>query len=61
MRLFKLNTQKLAGLYYLLPVPQTPWEYIHINFVTKLSEDDGFGTIMMCIDLFSKVVVVVPL
>ena len=38
-----------------------PWEQIHIDFVTELPEDDWYGTIMTCIDRFSKMVVLVPL
>ena len=36
-------------------------EQIHIDFVTELPEDDGYRTIMMCVDHFSKIVVLVPL
>ena len=38
-----------------------PWESIHIDFVMELSEDDGYRTIMICIDQFSIMVVLVPL
>ena len=33
----------------------------HIDFVMELPEYDGYGTIMMCIDQFNKIVVLVPL
>ena len=42
-------------------MPQTQWEQIHINFMTELPEDDWDGKIMMCIDCFSKMVVLVLL
>ena len=38
-----------------------PREQIHINFVTEFPEDDGYRTILTCIDYFSKMVVLVPL
>ena len=38
-----------------------PWEQIHIDFVMELPEDNGYGTIMTCIDRFSKIVVLIPL
>ena len=60
-QLFKADTQKLAGFQQPLDIPQAPWEQIHINFVMELPEDSGYGTIMMCIDQFSKMVVLVPL
>ena len=60
-QLFKEDTQKLAGLYQPLPVPQIPWEQIHINFVTELPEDDGYRIIIISIVHFSKIVVLVPL
>ena len=42
-------------------MPQTSWEQIHIDFVTKLPEDNGYGTIMTCVDQFRKMVVLVAL
>ena len=38
-----------------------PCEQIHIDFVTELPEDNGYGTIMMWVEHFSKMVVLVPL
>ena len=78
-QLFKADTQKLAGFYKPLPIPQILWEQIHINFHSKsykqcilhillpfeklqaLYEDNGYGTIMICIDHLSMIVVLVLL
>ena len=38
-----------------------PLEQIHINLVMELLEDDGYGTIIICVDCFSKMVALVPL
>ena len=32
-----------------------------MDFVMELPEDNGYGTIMLCIDLFSKMVLLVQL
>ena len=42
-------------------MPQILWEQIYIDFVTELPEDDGYRTIMICIDHFSKMVELVLL
>ena len=44
-----------------MEVPKTPWEQIHIDFIMELPEDNGYGTIMMCMDKFRKMVVLVTL
>ena len=56
-----MDTWKLAGLYQSLPIPQMPWEQIHINFVMEFPEDNGYGTIMIYVDHFSNMLVLVPL
>ena len=42
-------------------MPQISSEQIHIDFVTEIPEDNAYKTIMICIDCFSKMVVLVPL
>ena len=42
-------------------MPQTPWEQIHINFLIKLPLDNGYRSIIICMDHFSKMVVLVSL
>ena len=38
-----MDTQKLAGLYQPLPMPnKCLWEQIHINFVMELLEDNRY-------------------
>ena len=59
-QLLKADTWKVTGLHQPL-VLKTPWEQTHIDFVTELPEDNWYGTIMMCMDQFRKMVVLVPL
>ena len=40
-----------------ITMPQIPLEQIHIDFITELAEDNGYRTIMIYIDHFSKRVV----
>ena len=57
----KADTRRVKGLYQPLPVPNRPWEDIHIDFVTELPDNDGHTTIMTVVDRFSKMVELVPL
>ena len=54
MPVIQSEYQKLAILYQPLPMPRMLWEQSHINFVTKLPEDDGYGIIITCVDSFVR-------
>lgn len=36
------------------PVPSSPWEIITVDLITQLPESDGYNTIMVVVDHFSK-------
>ena len=38
-----------------------PWEYIHIGFAMEFPEDNGYRTIMTCVDQFIERVALVTL
>ena len=44
--LFKADTHKIAGLHEPLPIPNQPWQYIHIDFTIELSGNDGYMIVM---------------
>lgn len=37
-----------------LPIPGRPWESISMDFISALPKVDGFGSIMVVVDRFSK-------
>ncbi len=50
-----------SGLLHPLPIPQRPWSHLSIDFVTDLLPSDGFTTILVIIDRFSKSCRLIPL
>ena len=43
-----------------LPVAERPWESISMDFITSLPKSNGFGTIMVVVDRFSKYATFIP-
>lgn len=56
----KVEQQRPAGLCSPLPIPERPWESISLDFITSLPKSEGFGTIFVIVDRFSKYAVFVP-
>ncbi|KAK3574387.1 hypothetical protein QTP86_006576 [Hemibagrus guttatus] len=50
-----------SGLLQPLPIPQRPWSHLSIDFVTDLPPSNGFTTILVIIDRFSKACQLIPL
>ncbi len=50
-----------SGLLQLLPIPQRPWSHLSRDFVTVLSLSNGFTTVQIIIDRFSKACRLIPL
>ncbi|KAI2666981.1 Transposon Tf2-6 polyprotein [Labeo rohita] len=44
-----------------LSIPQRPWSHIGIDFATDLPKSDGFTTILVVVDRFSKTCKLIPL
>ncbi|KAL0148420.1 hypothetical protein M9458_056230 [Cirrhinus mrigala] len=44
-----------------LSIPQRPWSHIGIDFATDLPKSDGFTTILVVVDRFSKACKLIPL
>ena len=48
------------GLLEPLPVPERPWESVTMDFIVGLPKADGFGSIMVVVDRFSKYATFIP-
>lgn len=59
---FALNPRpQPSGLLQPLPIPQRPWSHLSIDFVTDLPLSNGFTTILIITDRFSKACCLIPL
>ena len=57
---FKWSNQAPPGKLKLLDTPPGPWKEISANFITDLPESEGFDSILVVVDWFSKEVKFVP-
>lgn len=57
----KSSRQLPSGLLEPLPVPNRPWSHIAIDFITDLPSSQGFTTVLVAVDRFSKACRLVPL
>jgi hypothetical protein len=53
-------SKPLAGKLMLFPIPSHPWKDISFDFVTRLPLSNGFDSIGVIIDRFSKEIVLFP-
>ncbi|KAE8687867.1 Detected protein of unknown function [Hibiscus syriacus] len=56
----KIEAKKPAGLLQPLPIPERPWESISMDFIIGLPKTDGFSSIMVVVDRFSKYAMFIP-
>ena len=60
-QLDKTEKRKRAGLLQPLSIPKGPWENLSMNFILGLPKVDGFTSIMVIVDRFSKYAMFVPM
>ena len=51
----KSDSHKPEGLLQPLPNPSEPWLEISMNFITDLPLDQGFNTVLVVVDLLTKI------
>jgi hypothetical protein len=50
----KSSNHKPYGLLQPLPIPERPWSSISVDFITQLPESNGYTTICVFVDRFTK-------
>ena len=53
----KIERKKDTGLLHPLPIPERPWLYLLLDFITGLTEAQGYQFVLVVVDGFSKYVV----
>ncbi|KAE8717722.1 hypothetical protein F3Y22_tig00110029pilonHSYRG00062 [Hibiscus syriacus] len=56
----KIEQKKPVGLLQPFPIPERPWESLSMDFIVGLPVTDGFSSIMVVIDRFSKYGTFIP-
>ncbi|KAE8692821.1 cytochrome P450 78A7-like [Hibiscus syriacus] len=56
----KIEQRRPAGLLQPLPIPEKPWESLSMDFIVCLPVSDGFSSIMVVVDRFSKYGTFIP-
>ncbi|KAI5652974.1 hypothetical protein M9H77_30161 [Catharanthus roseus] len=56
----RLEQNAPPGLLDPLPIPKRPWESVSMDFITSLPKSEGFGSIIVVVDRFSKYATFIP-
>ena len=48
------------GLLQPLPFPERPWQYLLMDFISGFLKVEGFGSVWVMVDRFSKYIVFIP-
>jgi len=57
---YKNQSKALAGKLMPNTIPEKPWSYISVDFITKLPLAQGYNAILVVCDQFSKMVHFIP-
>ncbi|EOY14161.1 Uncharacterized protein TCM_033451 [Theobroma cacao] len=56
----KIEQQRPIGLLNSLPILDKPWDSVSMDFIMRLPKANGFGSIMVVVDRFSKYATFIP-
>ncbi|XXG53461.1 hypothetical protein AAC387_Pa03g1546 [Persea americana] len=56
----KVEQKMPAGLLEPLPIPEYPWESVSLDFMMELPMSEGYWSIMLVVDRFSKYATFIP-
>ncbi|KAL4279964.1 hypothetical protein GQ457_03G017850 [Hibiscus cannabinus] len=56
----KIEAKKPSRLLQPLPIPERPWESVSMDFIVGLLNTDGFASIVVVVDQFSKYTTFIP-
>lgn len=56
----RVNNKKPAGLLQPLPIPGRPWKSISMDFITCLPLSEGYNSILVIVDRFTKYSIFIP-
>ncbi|KAL6343067.1 hypothetical protein AAG906_017879 [Vitis piasezkii] len=56
----KLYRKKEPSLLHPLPIPERPWRCLSMDFITRFLKVQGYQSILVVVDIFSKYVVFIP-
>jgi protoheme ferro-lyase len=54
------NRRTPTGELQPLPIPERPWSSISMEFIEKLPESDGYDSILVVVDRFTKMGIFIP-
>ena len=56
----KTERKKEAGLLQPLSIPEKPWQCVSMDFISGFPKVEGFESVLVVVDRFSKYVVFIP-
>ena len=56
----KIENKTPSGLLEPLPPSERPWESVSLDFISALPKSEGFGSILVVVDRFSKYATFIP-
>ena len=56
----KTERKKEAGLLQSLPISKRPWQCLSMDFISEFPKVEGFRSVLVVVDRFSKYVVFIP-
>lgn len=56
----KFSVQRQPGMLHPLPIPSRPFEHVHLDFMSNLPVSNGYDSVLILVDRFSKFAYFLP-